>query len=182
MVRTALALLMLLASFIAAIAVVAVGGMGYAALLVSFALLIAGFLGLRVARGSPAGAAPLQITICVSCLIAIAMLAGLSWPPVGAEFTVWIATLCAITLSVVALATNARHPRLTFALLGFPAIDSLWMIIRLMRIFHAFGAESIGPSVILAYFVSAAMAAGWIVAPWHAVKADSARRHLDTAS
>jgi hypothetical protein len=181
--RTFLAILILVAAFVAAIAAVAITGMSYTALGGSLALLVAGFLGLHVARGSRSPAAPLRITIVVCCLIASAMVATGLWPPAHADILSGVILVGMIAVSLFALMRVSRQPRLAIVLLSLPALTSLWIAARLVRTFHASGgAEMLGPSATLAYFVAATMAAGWMVAPWHASTASPTGSDLDRAS
>jgi hypothetical protein len=181
--RTLLAILILVAAFVAAIAAVAIGGMSYTALGGSFALLVSGFLALRLSHRSHSPGTPLRITVAVCCLIASAMVASALWPPADADVASGVILVGMIALSLLALTRVARQPRVAMILLSLPAFTSLWMAVRMVRTFHTSGgAEVLGPSATLAYFVAAIMAAGWIVAPWHASTASPVRTDLDRAS
>lgn len=166
--RILVAVFVLFVSLVIAMAIAAAGDMSRVAIVGSFASLVAGFGCLGVARRSNAPLGPLYFTLAVCCIIAIAMLAGLGWPPARADFGVWIVLILEIVVAVAIVIRWRGRPRFAAYLLVLPALNALWGLARLLFVVPRDTTDSWGPSATIAYFIAATMAAGWIVAPWHA--------------
>jgi hypothetical protein len=167
--RTLLAVLALLASFVIAVAVAEFGDMSRSALLASFICMMIGFASLRLACGRGLSARPMQLTLGFCCLITVAMLAGTAWPPAHDDLAGWFSLFAILTLVGAGLVLFRRRPAMTALLLALPALDSLWALFKLAQTYRAPGGiDVLGPSETLAYYVAAAMFAGYVVAPWHA--------------
>jgi hypothetical protein len=177
-----LAVLAFIGAFVGSLAVAGLGGENPAALGASLACLFTGFASLRIAGRPDAPARPLRLTVGITSVIGLAMLVGVGWPTTRADLVAALALVASLALSVGAAAGVRRRPGAAILALLPVALNALWILVRFARAVISTGRLDLGPSATMAFFVAAAAAAGWVVAPWHAWRVRAAGTNSAPAS
>lgn len=167
-VRVVLALASCVAGAIGSIVVIALtGGPDLAGAILSFSVLLLGFLGLSLTRVPSPPWRPLRMALGIAAVISLALLLSLPFPPYGWEGTSAVLWLTVLLTSVAASAFVYRAPWMTSVLLVPLGIAACAIVFRFVEEISAVPRAPIGPALAYAYVISASTGAAWLSALWH---------------
>jgi hypothetical protein len=154
--------------------------------LLGMLLMLAGFIGLGVARRAWAPLRPMRIALGIAVVAASALLLALPWPPRRSDLGSFITLALGLVLSFTTSLVGTRFRRIAFGMLCILGCGGIFMLAHFGHsLVSGSGAAqwaNAGPAQAFALVLADSIPIAWIAACWHARSLWPTNMHMPRAT